>query len=74
MDESDSNYEMMRTIEFITFKVVKKEMGLDDGWMADLDINKKADKMIASVFVNSFRSYEKNKDSNDVSYFNFKKK
>ena len=62
----------MRTIEAEVFAVLKKESKeFSSGWEGTLEQNKRADYLVAAAIRNSFKLYEKNKSSVDVSYFNF---
>ena len=70
-DDSNCRQRMM-TIEETTFGVVKSEVEKEFGnWTGTLEENKKADILIVSALLNSFKSYEKTRKPYEESFFVF---
>lgn len=66
----DENVERMRSIEERVYRVVRNGKDFNGNWDGSLESNKKADKNVASVILNSFKVYEK-KHKGDGSFFKF---
>ena len=76
MDSDDLKEEdraRLREIEAKTFKVVREDVAkkFKDGWDDSQEVNKEADKVVASKVRNSLKIYEKNKSKHSPSFFLF---
>ena len=77
MDSNDLEQEdsdKLRQIEKLTFKIVKEEVAkkFEGGWDGGLEVNKEADKVIATKVRNSLRIYEQTKKKYQPTFFFFK--
>lgn len=76
MDSDDLKEEdrvRLREIEAKTFKVVREDVSkkFKDGWDDSQEVNKEADKVVASKVRNSLKIYEKNKSKHSPTFFLF---
>ena len=68
LEDDDENKERMLEIEMSAFRDIKKDVG---EWSSTVEINMKADLLIASKIRTSFASYERTRSKYQRSFFTF---
>ena len=68
LEDDDENKVRLADIEMSAFRDIKKDLG---EWSSSVEINMKADLLIASKIRTSFASYEKTRGRYQRSFFTF---
>ena len=72
-DDTKDDKEKLKSIEWKTFNLIKKDVIKDGVWRGDREQNREADLRVAKLIRNSFYLYERTKKSYMPSYFKFNK-
>ena len=72
-DGTKEDKEKLKSIEWKTFNLIKKDVIKDGVWRGDREQNREADLRVAKLIRNSFYLYERTKKTYMPSYFKFNK-
>ena len=72
-DDTKDDKEKLKSIEWKTLNLIKKDVIKDGVWRGDREQNREADLRVAKLIRNSFYLYERTKKSYMPSYFKFNK-
>ena len=73
-DLEPEDKDRLQEIEARTFREIKEDVSkkFEAGWDGGVEVNREADKTVATKIRNSLRIYEKSKPKHQQSYFIFK--